>query len=137
MIKAKKETISYRMGRVKSKGTSIEKIMGKALWSAGLRGYRKNDCQVIGKPDFCWRRKKIALFCDSSFWHGNNWNQEKQKIKVRKKYWYAKIEKTIRRDKENNAILRKEGWAVIRFWDFEIEKNIEGCLEKVAHAFMQ
>jgi DNA mismatch endonuclease (patch repair protein) len=132
--RSKKEIVSYKMSRVKAKGTEIEKIMGRALWASGLRGYRKNQKGVLGTPDFCWKRKKIAVFCDSSFWHGFNWSKEKEKIKVRKEFWYKKIEDNISRDKKVNIKLRKEGWKVIRFWDFEIKKDALLCAKKVMNA---
>lgn len=128
----KKETVSYKMSRVKAKGTSIEKIMGSSLWSAGFRGYRKNLKGVVGTPDFCWKKEKIAVFCDSSFWHGYNWSQEKNNIKVRKKFWFKKIEDNIRRDKTITTRLRRDGWKVFRFWDFEIKMDVSACVNKIA-----
>jgi len=127
----KKEIISYKMSRIRAKGSEIETIMGSALTSSGLRGYRKNQKGVLGTPDFCWKRQKIAVFCDSSFWHGFNWSEEKKKIKVRKDFWYKKIEDNIRRDEAITLRLRQDGWKVFRFWDFEIKKNISTCVNKI------
>jgi len=128
----KKEIVSYKMSRVNAKGTSIEKIMGSSLWSTGLRGYRKNLKGVVGTPDFCWKKQKIAVFCDSSFWHGYNWSERKKDIKVRKGFWFRKIEDNIQRDKRVTARLRQDGWKVLRFWDFEIKKNVATCVNKIA-----
>lgn len=127
----KKEIVSYRMSRVRAKGTGIEKMMGSELWNSGLRGYRKNLKGVIGTPDFCWNKQKIAVFCDSSFWHGYNWRKEKAKIKVRKKFWFKKIKDNIARDKDVNRKLRKDGWKVLRFWDFKIKNNPKKCAQKI------
>lgn len=124
------------MSRVRARGTSIEKIMGSYLWGAGLRGYRKNLKGVVGTPDFCWEKQKIAIFCDSSFWHGYNWQVQKATIKVRKKFWYKKIQDNIQRDKVITASLRKKGWKVFRFWDFEIKKDPMTCVKKIAHVFL-
>ncbi len=132
--KSKKEIISYKMSRIKAKGTEIEKIMGKALWASGMRGYRKNLRGVLGTPDFCWKKQKIAIFCDSSFWHGYNWEKEKEKIKVRKKFWFKKIEDNIKRDKTVTKHLRQEGWKVFRFWDFKIKKDAANCIKQIIYA---
>jgi len=132
--RTKQEIVSYKMSRVKAKGSQIEKMMGSALWSSGLRGYRKNLKGVIGTPDFCWNKQKVAVFCDSSFWHGYNWRKEKTKIKVRKKFWFKKIEDNIARDKEVNRKLRKDGWKVLRFWDFKIKNNPKKCVQKIVLA---
>ena len=122
------------MSRVRAKGTEIEKIMGNALWASGLRGYRKNLKGVLGTPDFCWKRQKIAVFCDSSFWHGFNWSEEKEKVKVRRSFWFKKIEDNIARDKKVDRKLRKDGWKVLRFWDFKIKNNPRKCVQKIALA---
>jgi DNA mismatch endonuclease (patch repair protein) len=87
---------------------------------------------VLGTPDFCWKGRKIAVFCDSSFWHGYNWAEEKKKIRVRKKFWFKKIEDNIRRDETITSNLTHEGWIVLRFWDFEIKGNIAKCVIKIA-----
>ncbi len=62
-------TRSENMKRIKSKDTSIEIMLRKALWKKGYR-YRKNYKDVFGKPDLCFKGKKLAVFCDSEFWHG-------------------------------------------------------------------
>ena len=60
---------SENMSRIKNKNTSIELLLRKELWKRGLR-YRVNDKSIFGKPDIVFKRKKIAIFCDSEFWHG-------------------------------------------------------------------
>ena len=134
--RSKKEIVSYKMSRVKAKGTGIEKIMGSALWTSSLRGYRKNLKGVLGTPDFCWKRRKIAVFCDSSFWHGFNWSEEKNKIKVRKGFWLKKIEDNIRRDKAITIRLKQDGWKVLRFWDFDIKKDTSTCVKEIARVLL-
>lgn len=121
------------MQAIRSKGTSIEKIMGKALWAKGLR-YRKNDKTVFGYPDFTFKSKKIAIFCDSEFWHGKDWETKKLQIKTNKEFWIAKIERNIARDLEVNTILKEQGWIVLRFWEKEIKKDIEACINNVLEA---
>lgn len=128
-----RKTTSYKMSRVRAKGTDIEKIMGQALWSFGLRGYRKNKKGVLGTPDFCWKKKKIAVFCDSSFWHGYDWKNQIKTIKIRKRFWISKIETNISRDKRINQKLRDTCWNVLRFWDFEIKKDALACAKNIAN----
>ena len=131
----KKEAIYYKMSRIHAKNTAIEKILAGALRKHGLRGYRRNLRKVLGTPDFCWKRKKIAVFCDSSFWHGYDWKNQIKTIKTRKKFWVNKIETNIDRDKRINQKLRKEGWKVLRFWDFDINKDVKQCIAKIKRLF--
>ena len=130
MDKLTQEQRRKNMKAVKSKGSKIEVMLGKALWAKGLR-YRKNDKSVFGKPDFTFKKYKIAIFCDGEFWHGKDWNIKKNEHKSNVKFWHQKIERNIERDKEVNKELLKSGWEVIRFWGKEIEKNLEACTLKI------
>ena len=98
-------------------------MLGKALWRKGFR-YRKNDTSVFGKPDFTFKKYKIAVFCDSEFWHGKNWEERKYDHKTNIEFWHKKIERNIERDKEVNEELNNQGWIIIRFWGQDIKKNL-------------
>lgn len=76
MDKLTKEQRRKNMQAVKNKDSKIEILLGKAFWKRGYR-YRKNDKTVFGKPDFTFKKYKIAIFCDSEFWHGKNWEERK------------------------------------------------------------
>ncbi len=118
------------MRAVKSHGSKIEKILAKELWSNGLR-YRKNDKTVFGKPDFVFKGLKIAVFCDSEFWHGKDWEIRKYDFKSNQEFWLRKIERNIQRDKEVNKKLLKDGWKVIRFWGRVFENDPHSCMMNI------
>lgn len=130
MDKLTKEQRSKNMRAVKSKGSKIETRLAKALWKKGYR-YRKNDKTVFGKPDLTFKKYKIAVFCDSEFWHGKDWEIRKKDHKTNKAFWHKKIERNIERDKEVNAKLLKKGWTILRFWGKEIEKDLVNCVIKI------
>ena len=109
------EQISYNMRQVKNKDSAIELALRKELWSRGLR-YRKNVKTVYGKPDIAFIGKKIAVFCDSEFWHGYDWEERKKDFKSHQEFWIPKIERNMQRDIEVTAKLQSEGWMVLRFW---------------------
>lgn len=121
---------SENMSRIRSKDTSIEIILRKALWSRGIR-YRKNCKDVYGKPDICFKGKKIAVFCDSEFWHGKYYLEGKYIPKTNIEYWVVKLEKNIARDNIVNDKLKNDGWIVLRFWEKEIKQNLEFCVEQI------
>ena len=131
-----KEQISYNMQQVKNKDSKIEVLLRKELWSRGLR-YRKNVNRICGKPDIVFIGKKIAVFCDSEFWHGYNWEERKKDFKSHQEFWIPKIERNMERDAEVTAKLESEGWTVLRFWGNEIKKNTAQCadiIEKAVHS---
>jgi len=122
-----KKTRSKIMSKIKSKDTSPEKKLRKALWEKGYR-YRIHY-KLPGKPDIVFVSKKTAIFVDGCFWH----KCPKCYIppKSNKKYWLPKIEKNVERDKENTKRLQKEGWKVIRIWEHEINKQFEKTLSNI------
>ena len=124
------------MQAVKNKDSQIELLLRQELWSRGLR-YRKNVNRIYGKPDIVFIGKKIAVFCDSEFWHGYNWEERKKDFKSHQEFWIPKIERNMERDAEVTARLESEGWTVIRFWGNEIKKNTAQCadiIEKAVHS---
>lgn len=117
---------SKNMSAVKSSGTSFEIALGKALWQEGLR-YRKNNKTVFGKPDFTFKKYKLAVFVDSEFFHGKDF-ETKKKPATSPEFWEKKISRNIERDKEVNEYLTSNGWTVLRFWSNEVKKNLNGCV---------
>ena len=114
----------------KSTGTKPELVLAKAMWALGLR-YRKNSRSIFGKPDFSFKKYKVAVFVDGEFWHGKDWEQRKAEIKGNREFWIAKIERNIRRDMEVTGRLKAEGWTVLRFWSNDVVKNAGCHAEKV------
>ena len=118
------------MQAIRCKDTSIEVMLRRELWSRGIR-YRKNCRDVPGKPDIVFKGKKVAVFCDSEFWHGYDWENQKDRIGTRREYWIPKIERNIQRDIEVTETLEHDGWIVIRFWGKEIKKNTAKCADTI------
>ncbi len=120
------------MSRIKGKDTSIEIALRRALWKKGYR-YRKNYKELPGRPDIALTKYKIAIFCDSEFFHGKDWENLKKKLEKGKnpEYWVKKIERNIERDQEKDVLLKSQGWMVIHFWGKDIESDLEGCIRAI------
>lgn len=121
---------SLLMSKIRGKDTKPEVTLRRALWARGIR-YRKNYKKIEGNPDIYISRAKLAIFVDGEFWHGFNWKEKRQKIKSNREYWIPKIERNMARDRDNNRRLEYEGITVVRFWEHEIKKNLEGCIEVI------
>ena len=130
MDKLTPEQRHKNMQAIKSKDSNIEVLLRKELWNRGLR-YRKNVKTVFGHPDIVFVRKKIAVFCDSEFWHGYDWENKNAEIKSNRDFWIPKIERNIKRDKEVNKYLEEQGWTVIRFWGKDIKNDAEACADQI------
>ena len=127
-----KEQRRKNMQHIRSKDTSIEIKLRNALWHEGIR-YRKNYKDLPGKPDIAITKYQIAVFCDSSFWHGRDFDTKKP-VDTNHEYWDAKIKRNIERDNEVNQQLQTLGWTVLRFWDVEINKTLDMCVHAVKEA---
>ena len=127
------EATSKRMANVSLKGGKAEASLYKALWHEGIR-YRKNYRKIPGSPDIAITKYKIAVFVDGEFWHGENWEERKEKLKSNREYWIEKIEENIARDKKNDKLLQEMGWMPIHFWEKEIKKDLEKCVHKIIDA---
>lgn len=121
------------MRAIKNKDSKLEIMLRKELWSRGLR-YQKNCNGITGHPDIVFKGKKVAVFCDSEFWHGYDWDNRKNDIKSNQEFWIPKIERNIQRDKEVNEQLKTEGWTVIRFWGKDIQKKTKECADIIEKA---
>lgn len=123
------------MTAIRSRDTSIEVTLRKALWHKGFR-YRKNYNILPGKPDIVITKYKIAIFCDSEFFHGKDW--EKLKLRLQNgsnsSYWVKKIERNMERDWENEQALRFREWKVLRFWGKDIMRDTAACVKVVEEA---
>lgn len=116
------------MSAIRSKNTRIEVLLRKALWHKGVR-YRKNVKVLNCHPDIVITKYKIAVFCDGDFWRGKN--AENCVFENNANFWKEKIRRNIERDLENTIELRDNGWTVLRFWETEINKNLDMCVEAV------
>lgn len=121
------------MSNIRSKDTGIEVELRKALWHRGYR-YRKNYKELPGKPDIALTKYKIAIFCDSEFFHGKDWAdglEPQLRRGSNSDFWIKKITRNMGRDEEVNKKLKYLGWTVIRFWGKEIKKDAEGCVKVI------
>jgi DNA mismatch endonuclease (patch repair protein) len=121
---------SATMSKIRSKNTKAEVLLRKALWKNGCR-YRLHAKGLAGKPDIIFRKRKVVVFIDGDFWHGYNWEEKKKKLVSNKAYWIPKIERNMQRDAEVNLKLLNSGWSVMRFWEHEIEQNLNSCINKI------
>ena len=132
------EQSHYTMSKIRGKDTKPEIVLRKALWNEGIR-YRKNYKAIPGRPDIAITKHKIAIFVDSEFFHGKDWDEKKDSIAKGSNgdYWTAKIERNIERDKEKTKALEELGYLVIRFWSRDVTKNTEECIRTILEAISE
>ena len=126
-----KEQISYTMSRIRGKDTTPELVLRHELYKRGIR-YEKNSSKVFGHPDIVFIGKKVAVFIDGTFWHGYEYEEEKNEFKTEnKQYWFDKIERNMERDKEVTEYLEDYGWKVLRYWDKDVLNDTEKIADEI------
>lgn len=122
------------MSGIKGKNTRPEIAFRKALRANGIQGYRCNCAGVLGHPDVCFLRLKIAIFLDGEFWHGKNPKALDLSLKTHRDYWLRKIQRNAERDIAVTDGLKAQGWIVLRFWEKDLETGMADAVSAVKRA---
>ncbi len=107
------------MSAVHSRNTGPERRFLSILGKAGIKGFVRNPDGIVGNPDIAFKRERIAIFIDSTFWHGRP--KHLRRPNSSKDYWQHKIDSNVKRDKRNRAARRRAGWSVLRVWEHELK----------------
>ena len=119
------------MSHIRAKDTKPERLLRLALWHRGIR-YRKNYQKLTGKPDIVLTRYRIAVFVDGDFWHGRGHEQDPGgQVATNREFWQRKIGRNVERDREVNDALLAAGWLVLRFWESDIRRDVDGVLNSI------
>lgn len=132
-MKRTKAQVSEVMRRVRSLKTGPEVALQKALRRAGA-SFKSHVATLPGKPDIVFAKRRLAVFVDGDFWHGNQWAKRgfaslEQQFggSPSRKYWIGKIRHNMDRDCRASANLVSSGWKVLRFWETDLQRDVDRC----------
>lgn len=128
------ENTAKSMRANRATGTRPEVRLRKAVWAAGLRGYRKNVRKLPGAPDLVFGPSKVCVFVHGCFWHGCERCSRNLKPRKNAAYWQAKIARNRDRDRRNQLALGEAGWLVLTIWECELKEDLNGFVERVQEA---
>lgn len=120
-------TRSEMMSRVPSSDTSLELVLRRALWTAGMR-YRLHP-KLPGRPDLVFVKSKVAIFVDGCFWHACPLHGRPPKSNM--DYWMPKLARNRLRDLEVDSMLGNAGWQVMRIWEHDLAQRLPSIVEEV------
>ena len=109
------------MSRIRGKGNKKTEVrLAKLMRTEGIRGWSRH-LPIPGRPDFTFRKQKVAVFVDGCFWHGcpRCFRLPKQN----RAFWKAKIEGNRKRNRSVNGRLRRLGWKVLRIRECQLKKS--------------
>lgn len=125
------EKRSAVMKAVKSRNTKTTELkMIEIFKEYHIIGWRRTY-PLIGKPDFVFPKKHIAVFVDGCFWHGHDCRNVTPN--TNSDFWNAKRAYNKQHDKIVTETLINKNWIVIRIWECELKKkNREKLLIKIS-----
>lgn len=117
---------SALMGRIRSHGNKTTELkLIEIFKDNGITGWRRKQ-NLVGKPDFVFRRSRVCVFVDGCFWHGcPKCYRSPSSNQV---YWSAKIERNRARDRLVTRTLKASGWRVLRIWEHQLADKARGRL---------
>ncbi len=125
------------MRNVRSAQNKLECEFATALRNTS-ENFEQNAPDVIGKPDIVFRDRKLAVFVDGDYWHGNQWElrgkrclEEQFHLSTNAGYWIRKIRTNMKRDARQTSELAKTGWSVLRFWESDLQDHMENGVAQV------
>lgn len=121
-------TRSEMMSRIRGKDTKVELVLRRALWSIGLR-YRKNRRISGARPDIVFAGRRVVVFVDGCFWHGCP--QHFVMPRSNHSFWREKLTGNFQRDRKQTLQLEGEGWRVLRFWEHEVEEELDAVVGRI------
>ncbi len=117
------------MSRIRRRGNmETEVALMKVFRFHGVTGWRRNQ-PVLGKPDFIFRRERVAVFVDGCFWHGCS--RHANMPASNRAFWRRKLAANKARDRFVSGALRRQGWRVLRIWEHELARNTQRCVERI------
>jgi DNA mismatch endonuclease (patch repair protein) len=123
------------MSAIKGKGNrSTEVKIRSLLRNQKITGWRSHLKELPGRPDFAFRRRRVAIFVDGCFWHGCKRCGRNLSPSSNRKFWIEKIARNQARDRIVGSTLRKLGWRTLRIWEHEIRGRSEACLRRIKTA---
>jgi DNA mismatch endonuclease (patch repair protein) len=119
------------MQRNVGRTTEIEARLQTALAVGGacFEIDRRVEPDVRWKADIVFVAEKLCVFADGCFWHGCPLHFKPPRTNTA--WWTEKIQANVDRDRRQNEILSERGWNVIRFWEHELSRDFDGCVQKV------
>lgn len=118
------------MSRVRSRNTSPELYVRRALHAAGLR-FRLHRRDLPGTPDIVLPALRTVVQVHGCFWHGHDCRCGRAPSS-NVEFWSAKLQRNVERDNRTTAALEAAGWSVRTVWQCELKSATERLIRDLA-----
>ena len=115
----------------RSRDTGPELALRKALWRAGLRGYRVHRKELPGTPDVVFSRRKLAIFVHGCWWHGCPHCGRYRVPKANSEYWIEKLRRNRQRDERAVSELMAKGYEALIVWECDVKFRLTEVVDSI------
>lgn len=124
-----KQERSRIMAAVRGRGNkATELVLVRLFREARVTGWRRH-AKILGRPDFIFPEHRLAIFVDGCFWHGCA--KHCRMPSTNRRYWDAKIQRNVIRDRKTRATLRARGWKILRIWEHQLKSRPQRVLQGI------
>lgn len=140
-----RDEVARNMRAIRSTENATEAALRSALHRLGLR-FRKYRKALPGRPDIVFPRERVAVFIDGDYWHARLLVEAGPEALAQhlarlaepsRVYWTDKFTRRVARDREVTGALRELGWAVLRYWESDVKRDVAGTARAVAEHVRQ
>jgi DNA mismatch endonuclease, patch repair protein len=110
------------MSQIRSADTKPERLLRSLLHRAGLR-FRKNVSSLPGRPDIVLPKYRTVILVHGCFWHRHSGCRYATNPASNQSFWEAKFRRTVERDAENLAALKRLGWRTKHVWECQLKER--------------
>jgi DNA mismatch endonuclease (patch repair protein) len=123
---------SQVMSRIRGRGNKdTEVALARLLRLHRISGWRRHQ-PIVGRPDFIFRKHRVAVFVDGCFWH--RCPKHSNTPANNREFWESKLSANVKRDRAVSAALKKRQWTVIRVWEHDLKVKPRWCVRKILAA---
>lgn len=137
-----RDEIARNMAAIRSTENRTERALRQLLHRKGFR-FRKYSRDLPGKPDIAFPTERVAVFVDGDYWHGRILRERGEAallVSIKNPnvdYWANKFRGNVARDAVTTAALERDGWKVLRYWESDAKRDLDGTAERVASLVLQ
>lgn len=130
----RREKRSEIMSRIRGRDTKPEMIVRRIAHGLGFR-FRLHRRDLPGSPDLVFPKYRAVIMVHGCFWHRHPGCRYASSPKTRVRFWEAKFEGNVVRDRRNEEALGELGWRVMVIWECETRDG-EAVAERIV-GFLQ
>lgn len=117
----------------RGRNTGLELELRRALWAAGIHGFRVGYLIGRTKVDVVFPARRVAILVNGCFWHHCQ-TCRLPLPKTHPEFWAHKFHLTRGRDARVRSFIQRNGWTLVELWEHQVRDDVGNCVRQVGAA---